>query len=69
MHPDQYTDEQRKDIEARVKKAQEALKELHLQPAAQVYKVNMGDDTFGDKVISYLQDTKYTPTLSPIQDV
>ena len=69
MNQDQYTKEQQKDIEDRVAKAQEALKELQLQPAAQIYKINMGDDVFGDRLIPYLQDLKYSPTLSPIQDV
>lgn len=55
----EYTQEQKDEIMERVKIALEKLKELQLTPAAQVYKVNIGDDTFADKFIPYLQDTKY----------
>ena len=54
-----YTDEQVKDIQEREAKAIEALKELELTPSAYVMKTNIGDDTFVDKVVPYLQDTKY----------
>lgn len=56
-----YTPEQVKDITEREKKGLEVLKELGLTPAAQISKVNLGNDTFGDKLIPYLADVKYTP--------
>lgn len=56
----QYSDEQVKDITEREKKGIEALKKLHLTPAAQVSKLNLGNDTFVDKVQPYLADTLYT---------
>ena len=56
----ELTKEQISDIQEREKKGLEALKELGLTPAAQVQKVNMGNDTFADKVIPYLQDTKFS---------
>ncbi len=62
-----YTEEQVKDIEAREKEALEHLKRLHLTPACQVVKQNMGNDVFGDKLYPYLADTLYTPQVSPIQ--
>lgn len=64
MNPAEYTIEQKADIEVRVKKAQDFLKELNLQPSSFVSPVNTGDDVFALKVTSYLQDTKYT---SPVQ--
>lgn len=61
-----YTEEEKKDIEERVAKANEFLKELNLTPAAQVFKVRVSKelgmddkDMFADQVIPYLQDTKY----------
>lgn len=63
---DNYTKEQQANITERLAKAEVALKELHLYPAAVVQKVNKGNDEFVDKVICYLQDNLYTPTLSPI---
>lgn len=63
----QYSEEQIKDITEREKKGLEALKALQLTPAAQISKVNLGNDTFGDKLIPYLADVKYTPTPSPLQ--
>lgn len=57
-----YTEEQKKEIKEREAKALAFLKELQLTPACQVIKVNIGDDTFADKFIPYLQDTKYPPT-------
>ena len=64
MH--KYTPEEEKDIIERVEKANELLKELYLQPSASVGKKNLGDDTFVDQVIPYLQDIKYIK--SPISD-
>ena len=55
----QYTEEQKKDILEREAKAIETLKELQLTPSAYVMKTNLGDDTFVDKVIPYLKDTKF----------
>lgn len=56
----EYTQEQKDEIMERVKIALDKLKELQLTPAAQVYKVNIGNDTFADKFIPYLQDTRYS---------
>lgn len=64
MNPDNYSPEQKRDIEERVLKASKLLEELHLKPTASVQSVNVGDDVFSQKVIVYLQDTKYT---SPIK--
>lgn len=69
MNPVEYTDSQKKDISDRVAKAQKMLEELQLHPAAQVSVVNIGEDVFAQKVVSYLQDDKYSSKLSPIQDV
>lgn len=67
MQPNEYTEEQKKDITDRVEKARVALKDLHLQPACMPNMQNMGDDVFGIKLIPYLQDTLYMPKKSPIQ--
>lgn len=67
MQSTDYTDEQKKDIEARVEKARVALAELNLQTACMPQMYNTGDDVFGVKLISYLQDIKYIPTKSPLQ--
>ncbi len=56
-----------KDILERTQKAKKALEDLQLRPSSSVSAVNTGDDVFALKVISYLQDTKFTPTVSPIQ--
>lgn len=64
MNPQEFTPEQRKDIEERVEKAKVFLKELQLQPAVIMQPVNLGDDVFGMKPIPYLQDVKF---ISPIQ--
>ena len=69
MQRDQYTEEQQKDIEERVAKAVSALKELQLQPGVVMQAVNIQNDVFSMQPLAYLQDTKYTPTVSPIQDV
>lgn len=55
-----YTKEQITDIEEREAKALKMLKELELTPAAQVQKVNIGNDIFADKLQPFLQDLKYT---------
>lgn len=62
-----YTRAQQEDIKERLAKAEIALKELHLFPSAVVQKVNQGDDIFVDKVICYLQDSKYMPVKSPYE--
>jgi hypothetical protein len=57
-----YTEEQKKDIQERVTKAEEMLKELQLFPSAVIQKVKVGDeskDIFADNIICYLQDSKY----------
>lgn len=69
MNPSEYSEEQKKDISERVAKAHKFLEELNLHPAASVSVVNLGDDVFAQKVVSYLQDDKYSSKLSPIQDV
>lgn len=62
-----YKPEEIADIKDREAKGLEALKELQLTPAAQISKVNMGNDVFADQVIPYLRDIKYKdePTPSP----
>ncbi len=64
----EYSKEQIDDINEREKKGLAALKELQLSPAASVQKQNIGNDIFVDKVIPYLQDTRYTPTPSVKSD-
>lgn len=62
-----YTELEIKDIKERVSKAAEYLKSVNLSLSAVVQKVKIGreetngqeGDVFGDKVIPYLQDTKY----------
>ncbi len=66
MNPSGYSPEQQKDIEERVEKAKTLLKDLQLQPGTLMTPVNMGDDVFALKPISYLQDTKYAHKISPI---
>jgi hypothetical protein len=63
-----YTKEMVEDITTREKKGLEALKELQLTPSAAVAKINLGNDTFADKVTPYLADTKYQDILSPLQE-
>lgn len=67
MNPESYSPEQQTDILERVEKAKKALEELQLRPSSQVSVVNVGNDVFASKVVSYLQDTRYTPQASPIQ--
>lgn len=75
MQPQKYTDEQIADIEAREKEALETLTRLQLNPSAIIHKVNLGNDTFADKVTPYLADLKYAqpssglPTGVPQGDV
>lgn len=69
MDKNNYTPEQIKDIEDRVNKAVTMLKELKLQCACMPQMTNTGDDIFGIKLFPYLQDLKFSPTISPIQDV
>jgi hypothetical protein len=54
-----YNEEEIKDITEREKKCLDFLKENEMTPAAQVLKVNVGNDMFADKVVPYLQDIKY----------
>ncbi len=63
-----YTDEQIKDIQERIEKANAMLKELELFPSASVSSENLGDDVFGTKVIAYLQDSKFTAIPSPLNN-
>lgn len=70
MNKDQYTPEQVKDIKEREAKALSMLKELQLTPAAMIVKENLGNDVFGDRMIPYLQDIKYSKDnliVSPLQ--
>lgn len=66
MSPEKYTPEQVKDIEERVEKAKNALKDLQLRPSVVIQAVNTGNDIFAIKAIPYLADEKYTPTASPL---
>jgi len=63
----EYTKEEIEDIKKRETAALEFLKKNNLTPACMPQLVNMVDDTFGIKLHPFLQDTKYTPTPSPIQ--
>ena len=56
---DKYTPSEIKDIQDREKKALKMLAELELTPACQIYKQNIGNDIFVDKVQPYLADTRY----------
>lgn len=67
MNPSDYTPEMQKDITERVQQALKALAELSLKHSSSISAVNTGDDVFALKVMSYLQDTKYTPQVSPVQ--
>lgn len=62
----EYTPEEKKDIVERTNKAIETLKELQLNPSAQIIANNVGDDTFGFKVIPYLADLKFAKTYSEL---
>lgn len=65
--PTNFTPEQVKDIQEREAKALAYLKELQLTPAAQLSKISLGNDVFADKVVCYLNDTKYSsvPSTNP----
>lgn len=65
----EYTKEQIEDIAKREKMGIDYLRSIGLTPAAVIQKINIGNDTFADKLQPYLQDTRYTPNKSPIQDV
>ena len=67
---EKYTKDEIKDIEDREKKCLTFLKEMDMTPAAQVYKQNIGNDMFVDKVTCYLRDIRYdkTPKESPKKD-
>lgn len=67
MNPNDYSEEQKTDIEARVASARKSLDELKLQPAVMMQPVNIGDDVFALKPIPYLQDTKYTSPIKKSQ--
>lgn len=64
-----FTQDQVKDITDREAKALAYLKELQLTPAAQMVYVNIGNDTFGTRLIPFLNDTKYSPVLSTDPEV
>ena len=68
MNSQDYSTEQKKDITERVDKAHKMLEELNLRPGTVMTPVNVGDDAFALKAISYLQDTKYQNVISPIQN-
>lgn len=59
---EKYSKEEIKDIKDREKKCLEFLKEMDMTSAAQVYKQNIGNDVFVDKVTCYLQDIRYDKT-------
>lgn len=63
-----YSKEQIEDVKIREGKALETLKELQLTPAAQITKVNVGNDVFADRVIPFLQDTKYTEKKEVVKE-
>lgn len=68
MNPEDFTDEQKKDVAVRIDKARTLLTELQLRPSASVSIENIGNDVFATKVTPYLHDTKFAPTVSPIQE-
>ena len=53
------TEEEIKDIKKRQADALEYLKSVNLTPASVIEKVLVGKDTFADRVIPYLRDTRY----------
>jgi hypothetical protein len=63
------TQEQITEIKERTTKAQAYLKELDLVPSAVVQKENIGEGIFVDKVIAYLQDTKYSKKDEPAKEI
>jgi hypothetical protein len=66
MDKNYYSAEQIFDIEERVETAKATLKELQLRPAVMMQPVNIGDDIFALKPITYLADEKYTDVVSPL---
>lgn len=68
MNSQDYSPEQRADIEKRVEEAKAFLILKKLQPAVIMQSINIGDDVFGMKPIPYLQDTLYQNVVSPIQN-
>jgi len=66
MSPENYSIEQRADIEKRVAEANQFLQGLKLRPAVMMQPVNIGNDVFGLKPVVYLADERYTPTASPL---
>jgi hypothetical protein len=62
-----YTEEQIKDISDREKKCLDFLKENQLNIAISMQFHNIGNDVFGIRPIPFLQDMKYKPVVSPIQ--
>lgn len=68
MNSNDYSPEQRKDIEERVSEAKKMLEGLNLQLGVIMQQVNIGNDVFGVKPITYLQDVKYQNVVSPIQN-
>ena len=65
----EYTPKQVEDIKAREAKALAYLLELQLGPAVSMRMENIGNDQFVVKPVPYLQDLKYSPKISPIQNV
>lgn len=66
-----FTPEQIKDIQEREKKCLDFIREQEMTPAAMIQKIKVGNDVFADKVIPFLNDTKYADkngaVESPIQ--
>lgn len=67
MSNKQYSEDEIKDIRGREAEALEYLKTMKLNLACMPQLVNIGNDTFAVKLHPFLQDTKYTATVSPIQ--
>ena len=66
MNPSDYSETEKKEIEERVAKAIEFLKQLDLQPACWITPQNVGNDVFALKATAYLQDLRYK-NPSPIK--
>lgn len=67
MKPPEYSEQEIQDIKEREQKCLEFLKENQITPSCAPMLVNMGDDTFGIKLIPFLKDFKYNKSPSPIQ--
>lgn len=65
--PQEYTNAQIADIKDREAKGIQALKDLELTASAQVVSVNVGDNTFAQKVIPYLADMKFTKQIGDVE--